>query len=238
MKVVLTFHSIDASGSVLSFPAIHLEGLLRALLDKSIPILRLGDLLDPGVESGVCLTFDDGMRTLFDHGLPILRSYAVPAHLFLATGVVGGDNRWPGQPADAPRFDMMGWREIEALHDAGVGIEAHTRHHADLRRLQDAQISEECDACDAEIERRLGRRPRYFAYPYGWYDRRVRDVVAARYEACLTTDLRYLSQSADRAALPRLDTYYLQNAVVYRNLDTAPVRAYLEFRRWLRALKG
>jgi peptidoglycan/xylan/chitin deacetylase (PgdA/CDA1 family) len=40
-------------------------------------------------ERAALITFDDGYRDNFDHALPILRSYRLPAVLFLATGCVG-----------------------------------------------------------------------------------------------------------------------------------------------------
>ena len=56
--------------------------------------------------------------------LPILRSYSVPAHLFLTTGFVGLTNRWPNHPASAPVFEMLRWSEVEALQRAGMRIES------------------------------------------------------------------------------------------------------------------
>src|SRR3984893_14381933 len=101
VRALLTFHSIDDSGSSLSYPPKTFLRLLNALDRCDIPVLDLDTLLRPDTVCGVALTFDDGIRTVFIEALPILRSYSVPAHLFLTTGFVGLTNRWPSQPASA-----------------------------------------------------------------------------------------------------------------------------------------
>jgi peptidoglycan/xylan/chitin deacetylase (PgdA/CDA1 family) len=166
-----------------------------------------------------------------------MRAYAIPAHLFLTTGVVGGQNRWAGQPAHAPAFEMLDWGEIEALHEAGVNIECHTHQHPDMRRLTEAAVHEECDGADGLIARRLGRRPRFFAYPYGYHNQRVRDYVRNRYRAGVTTALRTLRAAEDPAALPRLDSYYLR-AWMARDFEGPRARSYLWLRGLVRRLRG
>ncbi len=238
VRAILTFHSIDDSGSVLSFPARTLESLLAGLDEASIPVMDLDTLLAPGTRRGVALTFDDGMRTVHANALPILRDHAVPSHLFLATGAVGGDNRWPGQPAWSPAFEMLRWDEIEALQGAGMRFESHTHAHPDLRTLDEAAMAADCDEADRTIERRLGRRPAYFAYPYGRFDDRSRAFARRRYRASVTTVLRELDGTEDAASLPRLDTYYLRPRWVHRRLDGALPRAWLSLRGLLRRVRG
>lgn len=238
MRAVLTFHSIDDSGSVLSYPPKTFHKLLDAFERCEIPILDLDALLQPDTPRGVVLTFDDGMRTVFTEALPILRSHSAPAHLFLTTGVVGATNRWPGQPASAPLFEMLQWSEIEALQGSGVRIEAHTVRHPDLRQLSDAALRDECEGADETVAAKLGVRPRYFAYPYGLSDARVRAFARQRYCGSLTTDLRMLRRDEDKAALPRLDTYYLRHDMIFRDLQALHSRSYLGLRRALRLLRN
>lgn len=238
MRAVLTFHSIDDSGSVLSYPPKTFEKLLDALERCDIPILDLDTLLQADTPHGIALTFDDGMRTMFTEALPILRRYSAPAHLFLTTSVVGATNRWPGQPAGAPLFEMLQWSEIEALQEAGVRVEAHTACHPDLRQLSNAALRDECESADEIIASRLGVRARYFAYPYGLSDARVRAFAGQRYCGSLTTDLRRLRRDEDKAALPRLDTYYLRHDMIFRDLHALHSRAYLGLRRALRLLRN
>jgi peptidoglycan/xylan/chitin deacetylase (PgdA/CDA1 family) len=237
VRAILTFHSIDDSGSVLSYPPKTFDRLLQALQRCGIPVLDLDKLLWPQTKTGVVLTFDDGMRSVFTEALPILRSHSVPAHLFLTTGIVGTTNRWPSQPAAAPLFEMLRWREIEALQGAGVRIEAHTASHPDLRQLSDDSLRAECERADEIIASTLGTRPRYFAYPYGFNDARVRSFARERYVGSVTTDVRMLRQREDPAALPRLDTYYFRNEFLFRDLQSLPTFAYVALRRGLRWLR-
>lgn len=238
MRAILTFHSIDDAGSVLSFPQATFAKLLAALHDSGMPVCDLDTLLAPDTQRGVALTFDDGMRSVFTQALPVLRDFKVPAHLFLTTGAVGGTNRWATQPAHAPSFDMLSWDEIEQLQGGGVRIESHTHGHPDLCDLSAERIVAECDAADRMIENRLGRRPRFFAYPYGYRNSQVCDVVRGLYQASVTTELKALRGTEDRAALPRLDTYYLRSPWAFRRIDAALPRAYLALRGMLRKLRG
>ena len=238
MRAILTFHSIDDSGSVLSYPPKTFRKLLDALERCDIPILHLDTLLQPDTPRGVALTFDDGMRTVFTEALPILRSHSSPAHLFLTTGVVGTTNRWPSQPPTAPLFKMLRWSEIEALQRAGMRIEAHTVSHPDLRQLADTELRDECESAEEAIASRLGVRPRYFAYPYGFYDSRVRAIARKRYNGSFTTKLDYVGPSAELDALPRLDAHYLRSPNLARALPSKRAHSYIALRRALRRLRG
>ena len=202
MRAILTFHSVDESGSVLSYPPRTFDMLLDALDRSGIPILELDELLRPETPCGVALTFDDGIRTVLTEALPILRSHSAKAHLFLTTGFVGVSEPRPDQARSTPAFETLRWHEIEALHGMGMRIEAHTASHPDLCRLSDDAVRAECESADETIEARLGVRPRYFAYPYGRSNARVRAFTRTRYAGSFTTDLRMLRHQEDTAELP------------------------------------
>lgn len=238
MKAIVTFHSLDWSGSVLSYPPDAFDELLGSLAESGLPVLSLDDLLKDNTTSGVALTFDDGMRSVYTSALPILKDHGVSAHLYLTTGAVGKNNKWPTQPDSAPDFDMLNWNEIEALHKGGVYIDSHTHTHPDMRALTRSEMEDECETADELIEKRLGRRPRYFAYPYGYSNVDVRDFARTRYRATVTTELRSLEKSDDTAMLPRLDSYYLKGRWLRRNLDGILPGMYLTLRGTLRTLRG
>lgn len=238
MRAIITFHSIDPSGSVLSFPASSLRGLLLGLAEANLPVCDLDTLLNPGTARGVALTFDDGFESVFSGALPVLQDFGVRAHLFLTTSVVGATNRWRGQASSIPRFKMLSWAQVETCHRAGVRVESHTANHPDMRKLSDSELLEECERADDAIERYLGRRPAFFAYPFGYSDERVRNFARRAYQASVTTELRPLRDQEDLAALPRLDSYYLRIPRLYRRLECATTRAYLYLRYAIRELRG
>ncbi len=235
-RAVLTFHSIDDSGSVLSFAPASLARLLQSLRRSQIPVVSYPELLRQ--PRGVCLTFDDGARSVFDAALPILRQFAAPAHLFVVPGHVAGDNRWRSQPAGAPRFELMDWGQIETCARAGLSVEGHGMTHPDLCALPDDEIEREAQNCDDAIRSRTGVAPTLFAYPYGRHSRRVRDLVAPRYAACFTTRLATLPTVADASAVPRVDSYYLQARLWLDDPLGLLTRGYLGLRAALRRARG
>ena len=236
MRAILTFHSIDDSGSILSYPVRTFTRLMTSIAESGIPVLELDQLWSR--HEGVALTFDDGMQSVRSSALPVLRDLGFPAHLFLATGAVGSTNRWPSQPSGAPEMKMLGWDDVEQCVRAGIRIESHTQTHPDLRELMDIQIEEECDAADHEIASRTGRVPRHFAYPYGYHNDRVARIVRRRYALAVTTRMAFLGEHVhDPAKLPRLDTYYMRGAVVSSRPFGMRSRAYLGVRRLLRAIR-
>lgn len=237
MRAILTFHSIDDSGSVLSYPKSAFSQLMRSIAESGIPVLELDQLWTK--PSGVVITFDDGMQSLRSTALPVLRDLGFPAHLFLTTGAVGLTNKWGTQPADAPDMKMLSWDDIEHCVRGGIRIESHTHEHPDLRKLSDIRIEEECDSADHEIAARTGRVPRHFAYPYGYYDRRVVEIIRKRYSYAVTTRLAFIDDHVqDPVALPRLDTYYLKGRVIRSNPFGTGSRAYLSVRRVLREIRN
>lgn len=238
MKAILTFHSIDNRGTVLSFPIETFARLIKELLEGGVNICSLDQLLIPKTDNAVAITFDDGMRSVYLNALPVLKDAKAPSHLYLATGYVAGKNNWPTQPAGAPIFDMMSWRELEACAGAGMKIESHTVSHPNLCHLDQEQIEEECETANESIQNRFGRRPQHFAYPYGIYDARVAEIVGKKYQTCVTTSLLPLGQKPKTAELPRIDSYYLQKRKSYRNFFSLTANSYLRLRHGMRFFRS
>lgn len=237
MYAILTFHSIDDSGSVLSYSPALFATLLRTLHRKNIPVLDLDTLLRPETTRGVALTFDDGMRSVHANALPVLAEYSAPAHVYLTTELVGRAELWP-DTAEFGQFEMMDWDEIEQLQKAGVIIDAHTCSHPDMRRLSKERLVEEFSRSNEQIEKMTGRMPQYFAYPFGFHSTTAREVAGAFYKASVTTELAYLTKRNDSAALPRLDSYYLQSNRAQNAIGSLPGRAYINVRSAMRNFAG
>jgi peptidoglycan/xylan/chitin deacetylase (PgdA/CDA1 family) len=117
---------------------------------------------------------------------PILKQRGYPVALFVVADRVGGTNEWDARYGPPPT-KLVTWRQVNDLASAGFEIGGHTATHPLLTTVSDADLTRE--VCDSrlEIERRIGRPVRWFAYPHGDYDERVHRVTAsAGYQGALT----------------------------------------------------
>lgn len=210
IRAILTYHSVDSSGSVISVDAGTLERHAQFLSSGRVRVLPLTDLVnDSGSGDAVALTFDDGFANFATEAWPRLRDHGLPATVFVVTERVGSDNRWQGRDDPVvPTMPLLDWDQIGHLAEEGVTVGSHSRSHPHLEHLGDAQLDGEVAGSADEIERRIGRRPTTFCYPFGGHDDRVVAASAATYSAACTTAFRVIEDGVDPHRLPRLDCYY------------------------------
>lgn len=242
---ILTYHSLDDSGSAVSVPPETLRQHLERLHAAGYTALPLSDALArltqstpgrqriPTRERIVALTFDDGYAAVHQHALPLLASYGWCATVFPISDYVGGSNRWLGQPTSIPSARLLSWTELAELAGAGWEIGAHSRTHPDLTLLTDNALADEVLSAKEALEDRLGRVVQVFAYPYGRHDRRVQACVRAAYMAACTTVMDVASTAGDPYALARLDMWYFSRSA-YRLLASPLMGPYVALCRTAR----
>ena len=239
---VLTYHSLDESGSVLSTaPRIFTEQMriLYELGVRVVPLAEIHQVLrtarDP--EPMVVITFDDGFQSVYEHSLPVLERYGFPATVFLVTDYCGKTNSWPGQPPYIERRSLLQWSEIKEMNTTGITFGSHTRTHPDLRTLAARDAEEELVASKKAIEDATGRSVDTFTYPYGAYNDTVKRLTQAHFAVACSTTLGFIKQDSDVLTLERLDMYYLRRPALFRWLFSRPMGAYIGLRRYLRELR-
>jgi peptidoglycan/xylan/chitin deacetylase (PgdA/CDA1 family) len=119
-----------------------------------------------GTEPGkvAAVTFDDGIASAVEHGLPILDELGAPGTMFLTVSML----RWGG------RVDAAG---AAALAERGWEVGSHTMTHPVLTSVDDATLEQELTQSKAQLERVTGRVCTAVSYPTGRCDARV--VAAA-----------------------------------------------------------
>jgi peptidoglycan/xylan/chitin deacetylase (PgdA/CDA1 family) len=240
MRAILTYHSIDDSGSPISVRPEAFRSHVSWLASGAVDVRPLDEILggDPG-EAAVAITFDDGFRNLAETAWPLLRRHGLPATLFVPTAHVGTDNSWPGGPEPGiPTLPLLDWEALGRLVDEGLRLGSHGSRHHDLRSLSADELAENLDGSAEEIGQRVGARPRTFAYPYGHLNPGVVDAVRSRYDLACTTDLRVLGPTEDALRLPRVDAYYLQSPGRLDGFGTPAFRAWLRARALARNLRA
>ncbi len=240
---VLTYHSIDDTGGVLSTPVqtferhvatLHAERIRTVCLSDIAECLRARNALPP---RAVALTFDDGFASTYEHAFPLLRRYGFSATVFLVTQYCGKSNAWPGQPPWIDRLPLLRWPQILEMSRGGIHFGAHTKTHPDLSHLSSSEMHAAVRDCKREIEDRLGQAVDSFAYPYGRLDARVLAVVSELFAAACGTELAFVRETSNPWCLERLDAYYLRSRLFPRYLNSPLPNAYLRMRRALRAIR-
>ncbi|BDG05853.1 polysaccharide deacetylase family protein [Anaeromyxobacter oryzae] len=111
---------------------------------------------------------------------------------------------------------LMTWDEVRALDAAGIDVGGHTVNHAVLSNLPLAEARRELGACRDHVLEHLGKPPRHFAYPNGYYTPAVqREVGAAGFEAAVT-----IEDEENRRGQP---AYGLKRKVLWENSTLGPV---------------
>ncbi len=152
----------------------------------------------------VALTFDDGYADFYEHAYPALKKHRYPATVFIVSDLAGQENIWDDSRRVA-RKPLLGWERISELKDNGITFGAHSRSHPALTALSDEALEDEIAGSKALIAERLRRPVDFFCYPFGDYDKRVRDAVErAGYRAAVTTQRGYVHKNDNPFEIRRI----------------------------------
>ncbi len=234
-SAILTYHSLDDSGSVISVGLSRFTEQMDFLAQSGTEVVALAEVAKrPG---SVALTFDDGFQNFAQHAMPVLQKHGFPATVFVVSGYCGRHNDWDNRTHPIPRLPLLNWKELGALPPE-ISIGAHTVTHRHLSLLSEDDAMNELRACRQDIEQRLGRRVEQLAYPYGASSPRVRELARSQFASAVGTSLAFLTPGVDPMDLPRIDTYYLRSEKAFRMLFSPVGRPYVFVRHLLRRVRG
>src|SRR5438445_5591141 len=182
------------------------EAQMKQLKDAGITVISLQDLLawkrgEKNIPPRCAVvSFDDGWKSQYEVAWPIMKKFGYPFTLFIYTEGVRGGTLGGGE--------AITWEQLADMRDNGVGIQAHTATHQDLREGHTVMVIEpggkrtrkkltgadyekwvqnEVVGCKELLEQRLGIKVNCFAVPFGNYNEHVKELARnAGYEAMFT----------------------------------------------------
>lgn len=239
MRAILTYHSIDESGSAISVSRQAFERHVRWLGSGAVRVTSLEELMTVTDDcDAVAITFDDAFESVAAIAAPLLREHGLPATVFVVTEHVGRTNAWGGRASPGiPTMSLLDWPSLARLAEDGLSLGAHSRTHPDLTTVDLETVRDEIAGSVATLERETGTRPSCFAYPYGRVNAAVADVAASVCGQAFTADLRPLRPDDSPFLLPRFDAYYFQAAGRLESWGRPGWHAYVRCRSMLRELR-
>lgn len=239
---ILMYHAVEENRSVIAIAPAVFAWQMRWLHDNGVHVIPLSEVVQrlrdgsPLSPRTLAITFDDGFESAYTHAFPVLKQYGFPATIFLVPGYTGGRNDWPGQPPSVPHRPLLTWEQIGLLDRQGVEFGAHSLSHPRLDRLPGDEVERELLASRERIQEHLGHPVNLFAYPYGRYDDRIRQIVSGAYWGACTTRPGLVGPQTDPFALERVEAGYVEAPLLFRRLFSPVFPLYLGLRRLLRTM--
>ncbi|MEL7497097.1 MAG: polysaccharide deacetylase family protein [Planctomycetota bacterium] len=132
----------------------------------------------------LAITFDDGYAENSEFALPLLIERKIPATYFVTTYHTTEQKPFPHDVQRGRPLPVNSIASLLAMDMAGIEIAAHSRTHPDIGSITDPrQLVDEVIASSIEMESLIGRKIRYFAFPFGQPCNLHRDVFAMLKEA-------------------------------------------------------
>lgn len=241
---ILTYHSLDESGSVISTAPSLFQRQMASLAGSGYQTLTLSEAArylasgEAWPEKSVVLTFDDGYENVYREALPVLVGYGFRATIFPIAEYCGRCLDAPGMADTVGRRPFMDWPTIREMHGYGIEFGAHTLSHPHLTQIPLREAEREIVASKHQVEDCLGEAVEVFAYPYGSYNAQIKSLVSRHFLSAVSTRLGRARPGDDLHALCRMDTYYLKPSWLFRSLPHVTLDGYLLARQFLRDVKA
>lgn len=197
---ILMYHGVREGGDSSMYVApSNFERQMNFIKEQGYNVISLDELVD-GIKSNkkfgkktVVITFDDGYRDNYISAFPVLDKYGFPATIFIVTGYVGD-------------VEYMTWDQIKIMMKHGIDFGAHTVNNVYLPSEKDtANLWEEVSGSKRDIETFTGKSPKYFAYPIGGFNSKVKSAVKmAGYKGACTTNRGLVRSNNDVFELKRV----------------------------------
>lgn len=127
-------------------------------------------------ERTVVLTFDDGFADFAAYAWPELAARGLATTLYVTTGTLDGTSDWLAS-LGAGGQRMLTRRQVRELADQGCEIGAHSVTHPELDCVPRSVASQEIAQSKTALEHVLGAAVTSFAYPHGYHDAGVKELV-------------------------------------------------------------
>lgn len=116
-------------------------------------------------DNWVALTIDDAYKSFYENGLPLFKEYNYPFTLY--TQVAG---------REYTKSSIMHWAQLKEVTQYGK-VELHSYAHNHLTWLSEEEIKDNTQKAFDLFTQNMGYAPTQFAYPYGEYNQKVKEVL-------------------------------------------------------------
>jgi len=205
----------------------------------------------PLPSKAVLLTFDDGYRSMYEHAWPVLKTWKIPSVVAVVGSWEDDGAQVDFDGKIIPREKLMSWRDLRELADSGLvevashsfdlhrGIPANPQGNSqpagvtrrwlgptqgyETEKAYRKRVETDLARSSADISKHVGRAPRIIAWPYGRYNRELREA-AARHGMTIGLTLD------DGANLTSTPLWRLRRVLVESSMGVPELQREIDFR--------
>ncbi len=203
--VILLYHHVsdDTPKSTSISPELFAQHL--AYLNKHHHVMALPDAIEklkakaPLPDRTVIITFDDGYENILLNAHPLLTKYHFPYTIFINPEVIGKQR------------NQLTWEQVKRMQQEGATFANHTLDHMHLlnRKADEGEtewlerVWDNIEQAEQAIKHQTGRSFNYLAFPFGEYNQRLAEKLAAEGYTGFAQYSGAISSNSDFSALPR-----------------------------------
>ena len=176
------------------------EKHIKYLVDENInvlPITELSKYLKKEISltnKTVFITIDDAYRSFFQNGFPILKKNKLPFGIFVSSDYV----------SSAEKSEFMSWSMLKEVSNSNGLILNHSKSHESLLGMDIQTLKKEVEQNQIEIEKKIGKQPKIFSYPFGESSKSIEDVIRIlNYEIAFSQHSAPIHTDQNKYRLPR-----------------------------------
>ncbi len=174
----------------------HIEYLVEENINV-LPITELSKYLKKEISltsKTVFITIDDAYRSFFQNGFPILKKNKIPFGIFVSSKYV----------SSSEKSEFMSWSMLKEVSNSNGLILNHSKSHESLVGMDIQTLKKEIEQNQIEIEKKIGKQPKIFSYPYGESSRTVEKVMKIlNYDIAFSQHSAPIHLSQNKYRLPR-----------------------------------
>ncbi|MDP3787239.1 MAG: polysaccharide deacetylase family protein [Candidatus Omnitrophota bacterium] len=161
------------------------------------------------------VTFDDGFENFFTNAYPVLLRYNIKSILFIAVDFVDKKISLSDFCPANVEIRPLSWEQIKEISNNGIEIGSHSLSHPDLLAVDSNTAKSEIAGSKERTEAIIGKKIKYFAYPYGSkrsYNSAIKKIVKeSGYEKAYSNIMGFNTKDTDPYDLRRIRIYTNDN---------------------------
>ncbi|MCX8095185.1 MAG: polysaccharide deacetylase family protein [Caldisericia bacterium] len=181
---VLCYHNVsNKGGNIYTITPEEFENQIKYIKEKGYKSISIEELYDYYInekeipKKSILITFDDGLKGVYEFAYPILKKYGFKATFFVIVGRVGRVNNY------------VTWENLKEMYESGVfsigshTFDSHKTHSSEGKFISiiskngdnegfesfKNRVLEDFKKSKEEIEKNVKNKVISFAYPYGEY---------------------------------------------------------------------